>query len=143
VQQEVNECDCRQLAQGFSEIAKSHKLALATCSESMDFSIYGIGHSACIDQKLVEEIIDCPINTKKDPNQRVACGCIESIDIGTYDSCSHDCVYCYATTSEETVRKNMRNHAPNSPMLIGYPRGDEIVTTREAKSFKIRQFTLF
>lgn len=143
VQQEVNEFDCKQLAQGFSEIAKSHKLALTTCSESIDLSIYGIEHSSCIDQKLVEKILDCPIRTKKDPNQRGACGCIESMDIGTYDSCSHGCIYCYATTSEETVWKNMRNHDPHSSMLIGHPSGHEIVTAREAKSLKVRQMSLF
>jgi hypothetical protein len=131
-----------QIAQGFSSIAKDHNLRLATCSEAIDLSSYGIAHASCIDQALVENIIGCSIRAKKDTSQRPGCACLESIDIGAYDCCSHGCVYCYATTSEKTVCKNKKLHNPNSPMLTGQLRGDEIVTIREAKSLKVMQLSL-
>jgi len=143
VDYEVNTLKMIQIAQGFSKIAKDHRLLLATCSEAIDLSIYGIEHSACVDQNMIENIIGCAIHAKEDTNQRPACRCIESIDIGAYDCCAHGCVYCYATTSEDKVRGNMRLHDPRLPLLLGHPRGDEIITVRETKSLKAVQTSLF
>lgn len=139
VDDEVNEMNMYRLAEGFSTIASEHKLLLSTCSETIDLSQFGITHAACIDQGMVEKIMDCPIKAKKDANQRAACGCIESVDIGSYDSCSYGCVYCYATTSHDTVLKNMRLHNKKSPLLIGEPNPDHLVTDRVVKTQKIPQ----
>lgn len=143
VDQEVNSLQKKQIAQGFSLIAQKHNLLLATCSEITDFSPYGIGQAACIDQTLIERIIGCPIYAKKDPNQRPTCACIESIDIGAYDCCLHGCVYCYATMRESMVQNAIRCHDPHSPLLLNYPRGDEIMTVRTASSLKVKQMKLF
>lgn len=143
VDYEVGNFNRSRIAQGFSKIAKSHNIMLETCAETNDLSLYGVLHASCIDSTMIENIIGYPIHGKKDPNQRSACGCIESVDIGAYDSCSHGCVYCYATTSENMVRKNMQQHDPRSPMLIGHPRGDEIITAREANCYKVMQSSLF
>ncbi|MRN55061.1 DUF1848 family protein [Paenibacillus sp. LC-T2] len=143
VEDEVNELNMNRIAEGFSTIASEYQLSLSTCSETIDLSSFGISHAACIDQSMVEEIIGCPIRAKKDPNQRMACGCVESVDIGSYDSCSYGCMYCYATTSQDTVLKNMRQHNKKSPILIGEPNPDHLVTDRTAKSQKITQLTLF
>ncbi|MDF2500255.1 MAG: hypothetical protein K0Q77_969 [Anaerosporomusa subterranea] len=142
VDSEVNTLNINQIAQGFSAIAKGHSLELATCSELIDLSSYGIAHASCIDQAMIEDVIGCSIRAKKDTNQRLDCACMDSIDIGAYDCCSHGCVYCYATTSENLVRKNRQLHESDSPMLIGHPAGDEIMTTREAKSLKVMQMSL-
>jgi len=143
VDHEVNIVDKKRIVQGFSEIGKTHNFVLETCAEVVDFSLYGISPSACIDINMIEKIIGYPIHGKKDPNQRPACGCFESIDVGAYDSCSHGCVYCYATTHENTVCKNIQMHDPRSPMLIGHPQGNEIITEREVMSHKVRQSSLF
>ena len=143
VDYEVGNFNRNRIAQGFSKIAKSHNIMLETCAETNDLSLYGVLHASCIDSTMIENIIGYPIHGKKDSNQRPACGCIESVDIGAYDSCSHGCVYCYATTRENMVRKNMQQHDPRSPMLIGHPRGDEIITAREANYYKVMQSSLF
>lgn len=143
VSSEVNTIDMNQISQGFSDIAKNYNVLLETCAEAIDLSPYGVHHASCIDRNLIEDIIGYSIHGKKDPNQRSVCGCIGSIDIGTYDCCSHGCVYCYATTNEHMIRKNMYLHDPYSPMLVGHRRGYEIMTVREANSLKIRQSSLF
>lgn len=140
---EADALTMNRIAQGFAEIAKGRNLALATCSEAVDFSPYGVKRAACIDRELIERITGCSIQAKKDPNQRPACSCMESIDVGAYDCCSHGCIYCYATASESTVYKSMRLHDPGSGLLIGHLRGDEIMTVREMHSLKVRQSSLF
>lgn len=56
----------------------------------------------------------------KDKGQREACGCVVSKDIGMYSTCSHNCVYCYANTSAETVAKNRKNFILMSESLIPF-----------------------
>jgi hypothetical protein len=143
VNSKVNKIDMNTISQGFSDIAKNYNILLETCAEAIDLSMYGVHHASCIDLNLIEDIIGYPIHGKKSPDQRPVCGCIGSIDIGVYNCCSHGCVYCYATTNEHMIRKNMYLHDPHSPMLVGHPCGDEIMTVREANSLKIRQSSLF
>ena len=49
----------------------------------------------------------------KDKGQREACGCIISKDIGEYNTCIHECVYCYANTSKEAALANYKAYRKN------------------------------
>lgn len=131
------------IASGFSKIANKYGIALYTCAEEIDLSQYGIKHSACVEQRLIEKIIGSRITAKKDTNQRTACCCIESVDIGAYDTCPHGCTYCYASSSQKNVLRRMAAHDPQAPMLTGYPRGDEIITDRTTPSQIINQLNMF
>ena len=131
------------MAQGFSKIAKQHGISLLTCSEEIDLAQYGIGRAACIDKELIERIIGQPITAKKDANQRAACACIASVDIGAYDTCANGCAYCYATSSPRTAERRLAGHDPSAPMITGYPRGDEIITDRTTPSQRIEQLSMF
>lgn len=42
----------------------------------------------------------------RDKGQREFCGCMQSKDIGQYNTCAHCCEYCYANTSKETAFSN-------------------------------------
>lgn len=46
----------------------------------------------------------------KDKGQRECCGCIISKDIGQYDTCSHQCIYCYANSSPQTANNNYHRY---------------------------------
>lgn len=135
--------EMRAVASGFAQTAQKYGLALFTCAEEIDLKEYGIGHSACIDRELIERITGCGIAAKKDPGQRPACRCVESVDIGAYNTCAHGCAYCYATSGAASALRRVRSHDPDAPMLTGYPAGGESITDRAAPSQKEDQLRLF
>jgi hypothetical protein len=84
------------LAERLSAIAKKYNVPLFTCAEKSNLARYGIAHNKCIDDGLIERLFNLKVKPKKDPSQRLECGCCVSRDIGAYNTCLHDCVYCYA-----------------------------------------------
>lgn len=126
-----------------SKIAADHQMELATCAEKADLEAYGIKHNSCIDKDMIEKILDCRIQVDRDKSQRLECGCIESIDIGTYNTCLNGCIYCYANYSDENVRRNCVNYDPVSPILFGEIRAEDRVSERNVKSVRIDQISMF
>jgi hypothetical protein len=137
------EDDIYKLADGLSQTAKEFDLPLFTCSEQIDLSAYNIKHASCIDKNKIEKLAGYSIDAKKDTSQRKMCGCIESADIGIYNTCQHKCAYCYATTSEKIVLAQAKNHNQYSPMLTGFPSGSETITTRISPLKEKNQKLLF
>lgn len=97
-----------QILSAFSQIAKENNIQIEACAESGDWRKYGILPSKCIDGEIYEKlltekykgykIIITRKNNKLD-GQRKFCGCMPSIDIGRYNTCKHNCNYCYARKS--------------------------------------------
>jgi len=126
-----------RLAAGLAAIASSYGIRIQTCAERIDLEPMGIRHGRCIDRILIEGLLGCRLEVAKDRNQRPECGCVQSVDIGAYDTCSHGCLYCYANTDTKTVCRNRGLHDPSSPLLIGRIGEDDIVKEREIRSFKV------
>lgn len=136
--------DIEEMAKSFKATADSCHLELNTCTVKVDLRHLNIPSGLCIDKHLIERIIGYPISAKKDKNQRNICNCIESIDIGTYESCLNGCIYCYANKcNDNAIKYNMKMHDKNSPLLIGDLNKDCIIKEREMKSLRNNQFSLF
>lgn len=141
LEQEVDTQSMMEIAEYFSKIANSHHILLETCSEAIELSQFGIGHSACINKETIEEVIGSEISVRK-ADQRPFCQCIESIDIGAYDCCFHGCIYCYANSSEETLRRNKKIHKAKSPLLIGDISSNDNIVEKVRKTLKKSQIEL-
>ena len=131
-----------QLAKNIAEFAHSYGLRVDTCAEGIELQQYGIEHARCIDDRLLGQLIQCPLDVKKDKNQRLECGCIESLDIGAYNTCRNGCRYCYANYSEKAVCTNGGKHNPDSPLLIGEVGPEDKITERKMFSCKVSQLRL-
>ncbi|MFW5733765.1 MAG: DUF1848 family protein, partial [Oceanidesulfovibrio sp.] len=104
-------------------LAREYGMAMAGCAlwEGVEHAACaaGIVPSRCVDPELVSRLTGEPLAAARDTNQRSRCGCAPSRDIGVYDSCGFGCVYCYATRSFATARRNRHGHDPSSPSLPG------------------------
>ena len=110
-----------ELSEFMAGVAAKYDMHIQSCAEEIDLSMHGIPHGKCIDDDLIRRVFGIEVSHRKDKGQRGACGCVESIDIGQYNSCLHGCTYCYATANPTLARKNFEKHHPDSPFLIGAP----------------------
>lgn len=111
----LNDLLLQDLLKSMAYIARDNNMAIQSCAEGASLIPLGIMPGKCVDEKLIKTVFGIEVSSKKDPSQRLACGCVVSKDIGIYDTCGHDCVYCYAAGSSKVKGK----HDPNSPSLIG------------------------
>lgn len=131
-----------ELMQKFSETAKEFGIYIDTCAEDIELDRFGIKHAHCIDKERFEMLGGYNLFIQKDKNQRTECGCIESIDIGAYNTCKNGCLYCYANFSSTTVQKNFGVHNPLSPLISGELGNEDIIKVREVKSCRDCQLNL-
>ncbi|MGI1691022.1 DUF1848 domain-containing protein [Thermoanaerobacter uzonensis] len=140
---EINKEQKLEIAHRFYEIAKEHSIKLDICAEEMDLSPYGIEHARCIDPDLIGELSGKKLDVGKDKNQRKLCGCAESVDVGTYDTCLHGCIYCYANSNISSIKENVKQYDVNSPLLCSKLAENDVIKERGIKSYAISQTSIF
>ena len=128
---ELSEAEMNELAANLSRIVRGSGVKLQTCSERVNLEQYGINHGACIDGKLIERITGKPVKVGKAKSQRSLCNCVESFDVGAYDTCIHGCRYCYANSEITKAQQGCELHDDLSSVITGYLFGDEIITFHE------------
>ena len=139
----ITEDNMREIAQVLQEIASAYNIKLETCAEKIDLDYLGITHANCIDQHIFESLSGNRLILEKDKNQRPECGCMASIDIGMYNTCSNGCKYCYANFNHAMALKNCSGHNPKSSLLTGEITESDKVTIRKVESCRDCTFRLF
>lgn len=126
----LTEDDYQKIGINFSNSAKQHGMTVQTCCEATNLTEYGFIKEDCLSHELAYRLTGKANfknwKVRKDKN----CKCVEMVDIGYYNSCSHFCRYCYANYDEQKVFKNRQNHDINSSLLIGHLENDDIVKKR-------------
>ncbi|MBC7963361.1 MAG: DUF1848 domain-containing protein, partial [Steroidobacteraceae bacterium] len=114
--------DRRGLLSSIQSSAADNGMSLRSCTEAEELDDIGIRHGRCIDSGLVQELFGRGGKFTRDKYQRKECGCVESVDMGIYNTCSFQCAYCYANAGPQMIAANLKKHNSTGPALIGeYP----------------------
>lgn len=124
-----------KLSKGLGEISKRNGLTIQTCGTNGDYTKYGIQRSGCMTLEMLGKANGVEFKQLKHKGMRPGCSCIESRDIGAYDTCMNGCKYCYANTNPKKAFENVKMHDPNSPLLLGNVKETDIVNNSPQKSF--------
>ncbi len=131
----LSTADMDELACGLGSIAQKYGIHLQTCGTNGDYSCYGIHASGCMTLDILGEANAIEFKKLKHKGMRQGCHCIESRDIGAYDTCLNGCKYCYANKSPQKAFDNYKYHDPKSPLLLGDVRPEDTVIQGAQKSF--------
>ena len=115
------------LGKAMVDIAGQCGMALKPCAEGSELAAYGADCSGCMTLATYERAIGSRLRAPGFVPARESCACYLSCDIGAYNTCGHLCRYCYANHDAATVRANRRAHDPDSPLLVGRLRPEDIV----------------
>jgi nucleotide-binding universal stress UspA family protein len=104
------------LLQELAAISAEAGLRPTLCSQP-DLLGGDLSPARCIDADRLADIAGHPLKSRQKGN-RPGCLCAESRDIGSYDSCPHGCVYCYAVERRERAKTALKRHDPAGEMLL-------------------------
>jgi len=128
------------LAHQLAEVARSHGIAMYSCCGEYLVGD-GILKAHCIDGALIERLFYPQGLAWSEKPTRSGCGCAESIDIGTYDTCPHGCVYCYANANKAVARRTFESHDPAAAFLgFTKPQSDQWLAEIRQDSFLRESF---
>ncbi len=105
-----------ELANFMADISLEHGINLYSCCNEFLLN-EKVKKARCIDAELLRELYRIDISSYSVSPSRKKCGCYKSIDLGLYDTCLHQCLYCYANNRKERIKKNYEHHDPFYPAL--------------------------
>ena len=132
----LTEQDRNELAKGLGALAQSHGIFLQTCGTNGDYSPYGIHSSGCMTLEILGQANGIQFRSLKHKGMREGCHCMESRDIGAYDTCLNGCKYCYANKHPQKAAENFKLHDPDSPLLLGHVGPEDTIIQGAQKSFR-------
>lgn len=127
--------DMNTLAKGLGSIAQKYGIHIQTCGTNGDYTPYGIHSSGCMTLDILGNANGIVFKNLRHKGLRQGCHCIESRDIGAYDTCLNGCKYCYANKNPKKAFENYKYHDPSSPLLLGHVKPEDTIIQGAQKSF--------
>lgn len=122
-------------------VCKKYDFKLQTCGNGLQFKdLEGVEITGCLDKHALNLMGIYPKQNNKETQW--GCLCYPNTCIGEYNTCLHKCKYCYASADFDKCDENYKKHNPKSPLLIGWPRGDEQIIEMKPKLLDTKQLTL-
>ncbi len=131
----LSEQDMEMLAEGIGAIAEKYGIEIQTCGTNGDYTRYDIQKSGCMTLDILGRANNIEFKNLKHKGSRQGCHCIESRDIGAYDTCMNGCKYCYANKNPKKAFENYKYHNPASPLPLGNLKETDTVQQGAQKSF--------
>lgn len=132
---ELSNTEKTELAKGLGRIAEKYNIIIQTCATDIDYTRFGIQPSGCMTLDILGKANNIRFKKLKHNGMRKNCKCIETRDIGAYDTCPNGCKYCYANSTPQKAIENYKKHNPNSPILFGKINATDIIQQGNQKSF--------
>jgi len=111
-----------KLANKLADIANRYRIKMLSCCGDY-LTGPKIGKAHCISGKIVEELFYKNGFEHREKATRKECGCTDSTDIGTYDTCPNGCIYCYANVDKIKAYKRFEKH-DESAAFLGYSKAE-------------------
>lgn len=125
--------DALSLARSLSGIAHEQGIRVSACGP-LNLEPAGIAAAPCIDGRLIERLVGRPLRLKKDAGQRnTGCLCVESVDVGAYQTCVNGCAYCYANHSHAAALRRAAAYDPDAPLLCDRIGAEDTITERRGR----------
>ena len=129
---EISSEEKEYIVKEFVGITQKYGLDLQTCGNGLQFkNIPGVTVTGCLDTTALEMLKIYPKNEAKASTW--GCKCYPHTAIGEYCTCLHKCKYCYASADFNKCDENYSKHDPRSPLLIGWPNGNEKIIEMNPK----------
>lgn len=129
------------IIKNFLKITDKYGLKLQTCGNGLQFKdLEGVEVTGCLDEHALNLMGIYP-KPKGKPTDW-GCLCYPNTCIGEYNTCLHKCKYCYASEDFDKCDKNYELHDPKSPLLIGWPNGNEKIIEMKPKLLNTKQLKL-
>lgn len=127
--------DYEKIGINFSRLAKEHGFKVFTCGEKNNLLEYGFDKGSCLTKELATKLLNKvgkSAKFKKQTNRKdnSTCECIQTVDIGAYNSCKSFCRYCYANFDENKDKENCLLHSDDSSLLVGEIKSGDVIKER-------------
>ncbi len=141
--QAVSAHDQEVIIEAFSQTAKETGIQIHLCCENEALTRDHVDAAGCFSKEILEHAIGSRLNVPSTGRARESCSCLLGGDIGAYNTCGHGCLYCYANYDNDIVRENMRQHDPESPLLIGHVLPTDTIKKADQRSWLNNQLDFF
>ena len=131
----LNDAYKNELAESLGATAARFGIPIQTCGTNGDYTRFGVRSSGCMTLDILGRANGVTFRKLKHPGIREGCHCVETRDVGAYDTCLNGCKYCYANRDPHKAFENRKYHDPDSPLLLGRLKPSDVVTSAQQKSF--------